>query len=138
MNRYLKDFLHRGLIFSGFGPIVLGIIFFILSITLDDFYVSGGQILLGIVSTYILAFVQAGATVFNQIEHWSTPKSLFCHFGLLYVVYVFFYVSNSWIPFEWGVIVIFTAIFVAVFFAIWFTVYFIVKATSKKLNKKLK
>ena len=138
MNKYLKEFLHRGLIFSGFGPVVLGIILCIVSKTVDDFSISGEQILLGIASTYILAFVQAGATVFNQIEHWSTPKSLFCHFGMLYVVYVMSYILNSWIPFEWGVIGVFTAIFVAVFFTVWFTVYFIVKATSKKLNAKLK
>jgi hypothetical protein len=138
MNKYLKEFFHRGLIFAGFGPIILGIIFFVLSKTVNDFYVSGGQILLGIISTYILAFVQAGATVFNQIEHWSTPKSLFFHFGSLYAVYVLCYVLNSWIPFEWGVIGIFTAIFVTVYFVVWFTVYFIVKTTSKKLNSKLK
>lgn len=138
MNKYLKEFFHRGLIFAGFGPIVLGIIFFILSKTLDNFYVSGGQILLGIISTYILAFVQAGVTVFNQIEHWPIAKSLFCHFGMLYVVYFLAYILNSWIPFEWGVIGIFTIIFVTVFFVIWFTVYFIVKATSRKLNKNLK
>lgn len=137
MNRYLKEFFHRGLLFSGFGPIILGIIFFVLSKTLDDFKVSGGQILLGIVSTYILAFVQAGASVFNQIEHWLLPKSLFCHFGLLYVTYVLCYVINSWIPFEWTVIAIFTAIFVVAYFIIWFTVYFIVKATGKKLNAAL-
>lgn len=138
MNKYLKEFLQRGLIFAGFGPVVLGIIFFILSKTLDDFYVTGGQILLGIVSTYILAFVQAGATVFNQIEHWPLPKSILCHFGSLYAVYVLCYTLNTWIPFEWGVIGIFTAIFVISFFVIWFSVYFIVKATSRKLNKKLK
>ncbi len=138
MNKYLKEFLHRGLIFSGFGPIVLGIILFVVSKTVDGFSISGEQILLGIASTYILAFVQAGATVFNQIEHWSTPKSLFCHFGMLYAVYVMCYVLNTWIPFEWGVIGVFTAICVAVFFTVWFTVYFIVKATSKKLNAKLK
>ena len=138
MNRYLKEFLHRGLAFAGFGPIILGIIFFILEKTLEDFSVSGGQILLGVVSTYILAFVQAGVSVFNQIEHWSLPKSLFCHFGMLYAVYVICYISNSWIPFEWGVIGIFTAIFVVTYFVIWFTVYFIVKATVKKLNATLK
>lgn len=124
--------------FSGFGPIILGIIFFILSKALDNFSVSGEQILLGIISTYILAFVQAGASVFNQIEHWSLPKSLFCHFGLLYVTYSLCYILNSWIPFEWGVIGIFTAIFVVAYFIIWFTVYFIVKATGKKLNSTLK
>lgn len=137
MNRYLKEFFHRGLLFSGFGPIILGIIFFVLSKTIDSFHVSGTEILLGIVSTYILAFVQAGASVFNQIEHWSLPKSLFYHFGLLYVTYVLCYVINSWIPFEWTVIAIFTAIFVAAYFIIWFTVYYIVKATGKKLNATL-
>lgn len=138
MNKYLKEFFYRGLIFAGFGPIALGIIFFVLSKTLDDFYVSGGQILIGIISTYILAFVQAGASVFNQIEHWSLPKSLLFHFGTLYVVYFLAYILNSWIPFEWGVIGIFTAIFVVTYFTIWFTVYFIVKATSRKLNENLK
>lgn len=138
MNRYLKEFLHRGLVFAGLGPIILGIIFFVLEKTLDDFSVSGGQILLGIVSTYILAFVQAGVSVFNQIEHWSLPKSLLCHFGMLYVVYVICYILNSWIPFEWGVIGIFTAVFVVIYFTVWFTVYFIAKATGKKLNATLK
>ena len=137
MNKYLKGFLHRGLMFGGFGPIILGIVFFILSKTLDDFYVGGGQILLGIISTYILAFVQAGVSVFNQIEHWPITKSLFCHFGMLYAVYVLFYTLNSWIPFEWGVIAIFTAILVVTYFIIWFAVYFIVKATSRKLNKRI-
>ena len=137
MNKYLKEFLHRGLIFGGFGPIVLGIIFFILSKTIDDFSLDGSEVLLGIISTYLLAFVQAGVSVFNQIEHWSVPKSLLCHFGSLYAVYVFFYVVNSWIPFEWGVIGIFTAIFVVTYFIIWFTVYFIVKSTKKKLNSAL-
>lgn len=137
MNKYLKEFLHRGLIFGGFGPIVLGIIFFILSKKIDDFSLDGSEVLLGIISTYLLAFVQAGVSVFNQVEHWSVPKSLLCHFGSLYAVYVFFYVVNSWIPFEWGVIGIFTAIFVVTYFIIWFTVYFIVKSTKKKLNSAL-
>ena len=123
--------------FGGFGPIVLGIVYFILSKSLNDFSLGGAEVLIGIISTYLLAFVQAGATVFNQIEHWSVPKSLLCHFGLLYAVYVFFYVVNSWIPFEWGVIGVFTAIFVVLFFVIWFTVYFAVKATQKKFNSAL-
>ena len=125
------------MMFGGFGPIILGIIYFILSKTINEFSLDGSEVLLGIVSTYLLAFVQAGVSVFNQIEHWSVPKSLFCHFGSLYAVYVFFYVVNSWIPFEWGVIGIFTAIFVVAYFIIWLTVYFVVKSTKKKLNSVL-
>lgn len=138
MNKYLKEFLHRGLMFGGFGPIILGIILYVLSRTLDDFSISGGQILLGIVSIYLLAFVHAGASVFNQIEEWSVMKSLFFHFTSLYFAYAICYLLNSWIPFEWGVIAIFTAVFAVIYFVVWTIVFFSVKAASKKMNAKLK
>lgn len=137
MNKYLKEYLHRGLMFAGFGPVILGIIYFILSKTINDFSINGSEAFLAIVSIYALAFVHAGSSVFNQIEHWPLAKSLLCHFVSLYMVYVLCYCMNSWIPFEWGVIGIFTVIFIAVYFVVWSTVYFIVKSTSKKLNKTL-
>ena len=123
--------------FAGFGPVILGIIYFILSKTINNFSINGSEAFLAIVSIYVLAFVHAGSSVFNQIEHWPLAKSLLCHFVSLYMVYVLCYCVNSWIPFEWGVIGIFTAIFVAVYFVVWSVVYFIVKSTSKKLNKTL-
>ena len=138
MNIYLKRFLQRGIAFGGFGPIIAGIVFFILSLTLENFSLGGGEVCLAIVSTYILAFVQAGASVFNQIEEWPLPKSLLCHFASLYIAYVGCYLINSWIPFDIRVVLIFTAIFVAVYFVIWLTVYFSVKATSKRLNQKIR
>ena len=137
MNIYLKQFLQRGLAFGGFGPIIAGIVFLSLSCSLPDFTLTGPQIFLAILSTYILAFIQAGASVFNQIESWSPARSFLCHLGSIYAAYVGCYLINSWIPFKWDVILIFTAVFVAVYFAIWLSVYFSVKAVGKKLNKKL-
>lgn len=138
MNKYLKEFLHRGLIFGGFGPIVMGIIFWIISAVHGDIEISGFDIFLGIISTYLLAFVQAGASVFNQIEHWPLPKSLLCHFSLLLAAYSLCYIGNTWIPFEPMVLLVFFAVFTVTFFVIWFSVYFAVKATSKKLNAGIK
>lgn len=138
MNKYLKEFLKRGMMFSGLGPIVLGIIYFILSLTIESFALSGKEVLMGIVSTYILAFVQAGASVFNQIEHWSITKSILFHFSLLYITYILCYLCNTWIPFDWLVIGIFTAIFVVSYFVIWLTVYLIARKTSKEFNNRLK
>ena len=137
MKKYVKEFMHRGLIFGGFGPIVVGIIYMIISEFETDFSLSATEVLLAIVSTYLLAFLQAGATVFNQIEHWSVPKSLFCHFITLYIAYSLGYVLNSWIPFEPEVLLIFSLIFIVSFFAIWFIVYFCVIATIKQFNKKI-
>ena len=138
MNKYLRQFFHRGLIFGGFGPIVVGVILAIISVTTNNFEISGVQILLAIVSTYILAFIQAGVSVFNQIESWSLPKSLFCHFSLLYLAYSVCYLANSWISFNVNVILIFTAIFVVTYFVVWITVYLSIKTISKKINSKLK
>ncbi|MBQ6947558.1 MAG: DUF3021 domain-containing protein [Clostridia bacterium] len=137
MNKYLKAFLHRGLMFGGFGPIIVGVIYAILQHSVDDFSLSGTQVLVATVSVYLLTFIQAGASVFNQIEEWSLPKSLLCHFGLLYLAYVGCYLLNSWIPFEPKVVAIFTAIFVGGYFLIWIVVYFSVRAAERKLNVDL-
>ena len=138
MNIYLKRFLQRGIAFGGAGPLILGIIYYILSLAIDGFSLSGGEVLVAIVSTYILAFVQAGASVFNQIEEWPLPKSLLCHFGMLYIAYVGCYLLNSWIPFDINVVLIFTAIFAAGYLVIWLAVFVSIKAVSRKLNAKIK
>ena len=137
MNKNVKEYLKRGLIFGGFGPIIVAIILAIISIN-EAVNLEGWQILVAVISTYIVAFVQAGSTVFNQIEHWSTGKSLLCHLSTLYVAYSLGYVANTWIPFEPKVLIIFTIIFMAIYFVVWGIVYFSIKATSKNFNAKLK
>ena len=92
---------------------------------------------LAIASTYLLAFVQAGASVFQQIEHWSLGRSLLWHFLVLYASYSVCYVANTWIPFEPFAFFVFTCVFVATYAVIWGIVFLSVRATEKKLNKKL-
>lgn len=137
MNKYVREFFHRGLLFSGLGPIIAGIVYLILSYTLENFSLTGPQVFIAIISTYLLAFIQAGASVFNQIENWPLPKSMLFHFSVIYVAYILCYLINSWIPFDAKVIIIFTAIFVVTYLLIWLIVYFLVKATCKEFNKKL-
>lgn len=137
MNTYWKQFLQRGLMFGGFGPIVAGIVYCILFYTIDGVSVNGAEFFCAILSTYLLAFIQAGASVFPQIEHWSVAKSLLIHLVTIYLAYVSCYLLNTWIPFEPTVLLIFTAIFVALFLAIWFSVFLAVKSTCKKINKKI-
>ncbi len=138
MNKYVKSFLLRGVAFGGLGPIIAGIVYAIIENCIVDFSLTGGQVCLAIISSYLLAFIQAGASVFNQIEEWPLPKSLLCHFSSIYLAYTLCYIVNKWIPFEPIVLLIFTAIFVVIYFIIWTSVYIAVKATSKKLNSKLK
>ena len=136
MKKHLKNFLLRGLMFGGFGPIIFGIV--CLCISFDDITpFTGKDIILAIVSTYLIAFVHAGASVFNQIEEWSVAKSTGLHFLTLYLVYVIFYLTNRWIPFNLIVIGIFTGAFAFCYFVVWLIVVIIVKKTTKQMNTKL-
>ncbi len=137
MNKYVKNYLQRGIAFGGFGPIVAGVVLAINEWCGVPVQLSGVEILIAVVSTYVLAFVQAGSSVFNQVEQWSIAKSAGVHFLSLYVVYVGCYLVNRWLPFAWEVIAVFTAIFALVYLAIWLTVYLIVRKTSKILNKNI-
>lgn len=137
MNGYVKSFLHRGLIFGGFGPIVIGIIYFILSHTLTDFSISGSEVFLAILSTYLLAFVHAGASIFNQMDEMPLALSTLLHFGTLYIAYTVCYLLNAWIPFELTVFLIYTSIFVIGYFAVWIAVYASVRAASRRFNARL-
>ncbi len=137
MNVYVKQFFHRGMLFGGFGPIIAGIVYWCVSLSVPDVSLTGGQMLLAIVSTYLLAFLHAGASVFNQIDHWPIAKSLLCHFGVLYVAYSLCYIVNTWIPFEPAALLVFTGIFAVIYLVVWVTVYLCIKATSKKFNAKI-
>ena len=137
MNKYLKEFFIRGMLFSGFGPIILGIVYFILQKTVSDFSLSGGEVALGIISIYVLAFIQAGSTVFYLIEDWPITKSVFFHFFSLYLIYILCYILNTWIPFKIEIILIFTGIFVGVYALVWLAVVLIIKTVSFKMNKGL-
>ena len=138
MNKYVKNYLQRGIAFGGFGPIIAGIIFLVLQLAGVDVKLTGVDIFIAILSTYLLAFVQAGSSVFNQVEEWPLALSTGVHFASLYLVYIVVYLANRWIPFAWQVIAIFTGIFVSAYLAVWVTVYFIVRGVSKRLNQKIK
>ena len=137
MNKYVKEFLHRGLMFSGLGPIVAGIVYLCIETSGTELNLSGSTMLLAIITTYIIAFVHAGSSVFNIVESWSRVKGLFFQLISIYVVYTAGYLLNSWLPLKIEVIIIYTVIFVLAFLTIWLTIFFITKSVTKKLNDKL-
>jgi hypothetical protein len=99
---------------------------------------SATDFLIATVSTYLLAFVHAGASVFNQIEGWSFMKSMLAHFVTLYVAYTVCYLINSWITLSLAVIGIYTGVFVFFYLAVWLVVMIIFKIMEKRLNDGLK
>lgn len=137
MNKYVKEFFKRGLMFGGFGCIVIGIVLWCIQLSGTDVAMGGGDIFIAIVSGYLLAFFHAGVSVLNQIESWSIGKATGLHFISLYAVYLLCYLINRWIDFRLSAVAIFTGIFVGVYVVVWLTVYIATRGVSRKLNDKL-
>ncbi len=136
-NYYVKQFFLRGMAFGGFGPLIAGVVYLCLHFSIEDFSLTGMEMFTAIISTYLLAFVQAGVSIFNQIESWSLGKSLLCHLSATYAAYATCYIINAWIPFDWRVLLIFTAAFIALYMIIWTIVYLCVRRIGKRLNERL-
>lgn len=138
MKTFWKEFLLRGLICAGGGPIVLAIIYGILGTTGTVAYFTPHEVCIGIVTITLLAFVAAGMTAIYQMEQLPLPIMILLHGGALYIAYILTYLINGWLLRELTPILIFTGIFVAGYALVWLTIYCIERDKIKKINKMLK
>ena len=93
MKKYVIEFLKRGMLFGGFGPLMAGVVYLIISIY-TEFTLSPVEVFLAIISTYLLAFIQAGASIFNQMDM-PILKTMALHFSFIYIAYVSCYLINN-------------------------------------------
>jgi len=138
MKKFVLEFLRRGLIAAGIGPIVLAIVYLILQQTAAVETLSVNQVCIGIFSITALAFIAGGMNAIYQIERLPLMLAILIHGGVLYVGYLGTYLLNDWLDFGIIPIVVFTAIFVVGYIVIWAIIYSIIKRNTEKLNKMLK
>ena len=138
MKKFVLEFLRRGWIASGIGPIVLAIVYLILQQTAAVETLSVNQVCIGIFSITALAFIAGGMNAIYQIERLPLMVAILIHGGILYISYLVTYLLNDWIDFGALPIVVFTAIFVVGYIVIWAIIYSIIKRNTAKLNKMLK
>ena len=138
MKKIALEFLRRGLIACGFGPIVLAILYLILQRQGAIGTLSVDQVCLGIFSLSALAFVAGGMNVVYQIERLPLMAAILIHGGVLYFSYLITYLLNDWLAWGAAPIFVFSGIFVFGYLTIWAVIYFVNKKRTKKLNEKLK
>ena len=138
MKRIILDFLHRGLITCGFGPMVIAVIYLSLQKNIGLETITINEYAISIFSSAILAFIAGGMNVIYQIERLPLMTAILIHGIVLYVTYLVVYLINNWIV--WGVtpILIFTVIFVTGYLFIWLIIYIVNKSRTRKLNEMLK
>ena len=91
MKKRIKNFLLRGAIYAGFGPIIYGIIMLTLELSNVDTNLDGIIVFKGVISTYILAYVVAGFSIIWQEERLGLAIKIAIHGSALYLSYLFTY-----------------------------------------------
>ena len=138
MKKYLLEFLRRGAIACGIGPIVLAIVYLILQKTEAVATLTVDQVCISIFSLTALAFIAGGMNALYQMERLPLMAAIFIHGSVLYVSYFGTYLINGWL--EWGPIpiAVFSGIFVVGYVVIWTVIYSIIKRNTAKVNESLK
>ncbi|MBP3939814.1 MAG: DUF3021 domain-containing protein [Clostridia bacterium] len=138
MKKFVLDFLRRGFIACGLGPIVLAVLYLILQQSAAVEMLTVNQVCIGIFSLTALAFIAGGMNAVYQIERLPLMVAVLIHGVVLYVSYLGTYLLNDWL--DWGVtpILVFSGVFVVSYLAIWAIIYSIIKRNTKKLNEILK
>ena len=138
MKKFVLEFVHRGLIATGLGPIVLAIVYLILkqSAAIDALTVN--QVCIGILSLSVLAFIAGAMNTIYQVERLPLMTAILIHGAVLYIGYLGTYLLNDWLDFGVIPIIVFTAIFVVGYIVIWAIIYSIIRRNTAKLNEMLK
>ena len=138
MKKFVLEFVRRGFIATGLGPIVLAIVYLILkqSAAIDTLTVN--QVCIGIFSLSVLAFIAGGMNAIYQVERMPLMTAILIHGGTLYIGYLGTYLLNDWLDFGVIPIIVFTAIFVVGYIVIWAIIYSIIRRNTAKLNEMLK
>ncbi len=137
MKKYVIEFLKRGMTFCFGGPLVLAIVYGVLGLVGAVETFSVNEVVLGIFSSTLLAFIAAGITVIYTIDKLSPFSAALIHGVVLYLDYILLYLFNGWLQSSLKPIMIFTVCFILGYLIIWGIVFVLTKNSTKKMNERL-
>jgi hypothetical protein len=134
IKNHIREFIRRGLIACGFGPLVLCIYYLGLYHKGVVDTLSVPQICLEIFSLSLLAFIAGGMNFIYQIEQLPLMVAALIHGMVLYMGYLGVYLLNGWLKQGSAPIIIFSVIFIVGYLVIWGIIYSVTKKNTKKVN----
>ena len=138
MKKTILEFLRRGLVACGFGPLVLAVLYLILQHKCGVQMLTVNEVCLGIVSLSALAFIAGGMNVLYRIERLPLMAAILIHGVVLYVSYLAVYLLNGWLEQGAAPVLIFSVVFVLGYLLIWAVIYSVTKKRTARLNDILK
>ena len=137
MKKHIKKFVARGLFVCGLGPIALAIVYAVLNATGAVSEMSVSEMVIGITSVTVLAFIAGGISMIYDVERLPIAIAALIHAGVLYLDYIVIYLINGWLKEGIVPFVIFTSCFFVGFALIWLIIYLTTKKSADEINMAL-
>ena len=138
MKQHILEFLRRGVVACGFGPIVLAILYLALHHHGVVDVLTVHEVCLGIISLFLLAFIAGGMNFIYQIEQLPLMLAILIHGSILYISYLATYLLNDWLDWGWIPILVFSVIFLLGYLGIWAVIYVVTRKKTAQVNELLK
>ena len=138
MKRNVFEFVRRGLVACGFGPLVLAALYLLLQRQGVLHTLTVNEVCLGIVSLSVLAFIAGGMNVIYQVERLPLMVAILIHGCVLYVSYLATYLLNGWLAWGKFPVLVFSGIFAGGYLLIWVIIYAVIKRNTEKVNAVLR
>lgn len=137
MKKHIKTFIMNGLLACGLGPVVFAIVYAVLNATGVVSEMSVSEMVTGIISVTVLAFIAGGISMIYKIERLPITLAALIHAGVLYLDYIVIYLINGWL--KDGIIpfIVFTSCFFVGFALVWLIIYLTTKKSTDEVNSVL-
>lgn len=137
MKKYIKTFIMNGLSVCGLGPVVMAIVYAVLNAAGVVSKMSVSEMVTGIISVTVLAFIAGGISMIYKIERLPVTLAALIHAGVLYLDYIVIYLINGWL--KDGIIpfIVFTSCFFVGFALVWLIIYLTTKKSTDEVNSVL-
>lgn len=137
MKSFIKNFCLRGFIAAGFGPLILVTIYYGYQVTENINSRPISEININILSTLAMAFIAGGIGAVFKIEKLSLGMATLIDAVVIYLDYLFFYLTNNWLQSGIIPLLVFTLIYAVGYVIIWVIIYHQVKKQVCEINHKI-
>ena len=137
MKPLTREFLKRGLLVAPGGPVVLAIVYYFLGRAGVITALSVGEVVRGILTVTVLAFIAGGIPVVYKSERLSLLAASLIHALVLYGDYILIYLFKGWLRYAKTPILVFTVIFVLGYGVIWLLIYRGIRANVEQINQNM-
>ncbi|MEE1075919.1 MAG: DUF3021 domain-containing protein [Acutalibacteraceae bacterium] len=135
MKKFWLEFIKRGTLFAWAGPTIVCIVWACLKVAGVIEMLDVNTVVLGVMSSMLMAFVVAGISVIHQMEQIPKGMAALIQMSVIYIDYLAIYLINGWMPLK--AVGFFTVGFLACFAIIWGIIYLTVRKSVNKLNSQI-